>query len=1846
METKDTLSSCSYSDEQDMQKMLKRAKILKGSCLKGFSALKSNFTRKLKQCITKSEFERAFRHIFGEDVDTFTRTFSQNIDTLEQQLTKETILESNCQNAFRVLKTQFEKIFTFVLIKPSSLDGTYARKDFHAYTGMEPQLFKETILKNFDFIKNYMLKTIIHAQMIQQRLDDKEFHIQECIVQEVKASDAISEDKAQERCMTTEENVDMSKALDASVVDTESSVTESVEQDTSSRSRNDAHVDDADIIPIYDEEPMVDVHTTAEINIFAIGQQHTEQPEFNNKGEVDQNAEQCHDTCPLPAKLTDSQTTELSNQSLESKNICLKKTVAQFQKEFLRMEAHYVNLELKYQNQASKYGQHGQFSKVKSKEAKIKHDIDERGFAIATLKNELRKLTGNSVNTKFTKSSILGKLVLQPHRNQSVVRQPTAFKSERPRILKPRFASQVDVNNDLSKPVTTHYLPMERKYVVVKPPHVIASSESRNSSKNMPRFSSNDMVHNHCLKEAKKKHKKAIEIQDLVSCLLLDHKAQRMVANQNLEATLKHLGIGLLPRVVLQRQRLWKPTSKSFKTVGLRWVPTGKIFNSSTIKADSEPLNGSNVDITNQYECEQTLDVSAGTLNLSVAMTSDHKNSKLRIHDHSNELSSSKLVPKVVPSADTTTTSRQELELLFHHHITIMRQTLEESLTKFMAESTKRHEENSNIIKEIRASIDAAIRNQGASIKTLEIQIGQMSKVLQERGIEGLPGSIESNPMDHVKSISTTKADSSEIRQAQDVKILKAYDHTLPKKEEDLGSFTLPYFILIICFDKALVDIGASVSVMSFSTYTNLGPGILSHTTLTIELVDRTIKQPMGIAKNVLVRIGKFIFPIDFIILDIPEDEDVPLILDRPFLSTAHSKIDVYKRKITLRVREEKLVFKNKEDHEGKSPAEALIDIPIFVGKFSILTEIHSRGQVRANDGRMTLKEKTLHMAYRTPLDTTYGCVWTLSVFEWRVRFPSIYRLRISWVPIGIVVAVLKFSFHYRSSIVGYERVDIIIELIVKYKAEKVCHEAMVRMPLVDLKVFEDGLFRMCIDFRELSKIYLYSDCHQIRVHEDETPKTAFRMRYECYEFTVMPFGSTRGLRRSRVAFEDEFGAVEEREVSCEARQGQSRVKRELFRSCRNNMGNEPILALPKGSDNFIVMRGARVKMCDVRTLIMEEVHAMKYFIPLGSLGTRVDMSTAYHPYNDGQSECTFWMLENMFRACVRNLAEVRILTFCGMSFPTKIVIIRVFKVFSLEALNSRKCRSPVLWAEIRESNLIRPELVLETIDKVVLIKKKLKSARDRQKSYVDKRHEIRVDKTLRFVEEPVEIMDREVKKLKHMKRELVKVRWNSKCGPKFTWEHKDHMSINSIYHFEVYGHLILSMFEFVDEYSICSRVVIMEMYSVLHVMKIETIHERLKAAQDRWKSYTDNRRKPIEFEVGNYVMLKVSSSKDVLRFRNIGKLSIRFTRPFKILKSVGEVAYVLELPEEMKGIHNDFHVSHLRKFLADEMNVVTLDDIEIDLELTSQEEPKAILGRKTRQLRNKEIPFVKVQWRHCKGCSIRWDLEEMPGTLVTPNEPIDSLSIGDEHLNTILATESNEFIKSCIENLVPNPSESDGENGCDVHACFTTFSNEEINSIRIDQHHFNAESDLIESLLNHDSSIFSSSSKSNYLLDEFAGELTLLKSISPGMDETDCYPDNEIRLTKRLLYENSSPYPPEEFVSENSNVDIESFSISPIPVKDSDSYMEEIDLSFNPDDPMSPSIEDDEDDSEGDNIFLERLLHDDPIPLPDTLDFSYDVRVFLPFFTYLVTSSILHSFRNEDTIFDPGITINRFLFI
>ncbi|GJW27642.1 putative reverse transcriptase domain-containing protein [Tanacetum coccineum] len=227
------------------------------------------------------------------------------------------------------------------------------------------------------------------------------------------------------------------------------------------------------------------------------------------------------------------------------------------------------------------------------------------------------------------------------------------------------------------------------------------------------------------------------------------------------------------------------------------------------------------------------------------------------------------------------------------------------------------------------------------------------------------------------------------------------------------------------------------------------------------------------------------------------------------------------------------------------------------------------------------------------------------------------------------------------------------------------------------------------------------------------------------------------------------------------------------------------------------------------------------------ALRTRLDMSTAYHPQADGQNECTIQTLEDMLRAWVIDLGGSWDVHLPLVEFSYNNSYHSSIKCAPFEALYGRKCRSPVLWAEIGEGSLIGPELVQETTDKVVLIKEKLK-ARDRQKSYADNRrkplefevgdrvmiglvayrlrlseelsgvhntfhvsnlkkcladaslhvplNDIKVDKTLRFVEEPVEIMDREVKSLKRSKIALVKVRWNSKRGPEFTWEREDYM--------------------------------------------------------------------------------------------------------------------------------------------------------------------------------------------------------------------------------------------------------------------------------------------------------------------------------------------------------------------------------------------------------------------------------------------------------------------------------------
>lgn len=257
------------------------------------------------------------------------------------------------------------------------------------------------------------------------------------------------------------------------------------------------------------------------------------------------------------------------------------------------------------------------------------------------------------------------------------------------------------------------------------------------------------------------------------------------------------------------------------------------------------------------------------------------------------------------------------------------------------------------------------------------------------------------------------------------------------------------------------------------------------------------------------------------------------------------------------------------------------------------------------------------------------------------------------------------------------------------------------------------------------------------------------------------------------------------------------------------------------------------------------------------ALGTRLDMSTAYHPQTDGQSERTIQTLEDMLRACIIDFGKgwEKYLPLAEFSYNNSYHT--SLKAAPFEALYGRKCRSPIGWAEVGDSQLTGLELILETTEKVTQIR------------------------------------------------------------------------------------------------------------------------DRLQAARDRQKSYADQRRKPLEFQVRDKVMLKVSPWKGVIRFGKRGKLNPLYIGPFLILERIGPVAYRLELPSELSKVHDVFHVSNLKKCLSDEMPVIPMRDIRVDEKLNFVEEPIEILDREVKRLKRSRIPLVKVRWNSRHGPEFTWERED-----------------------------------------------------------------------------------------------------------------------------------------------------------------------------------------------------------------------------------------------------------------------------
>ncbi|GKC42438.1 hypothetical protein Tco_1060160 [Tanacetum coccineum] len=160
-------------------------------------------------------------------------------------------------------------------------------------------------------------------------------------------------------------------------------------------------------------------------------------------------------------------------------------------------------------------------------------------------------------------------------------------------------------------------------------------------------------------------------------------------------------------------------------------------------------------------------------------------------------------------------------------------------------------------------------------------------------------------------------------------------------------------------------------------------------------------------------------------------------------------------------------------------------------------------------------------------------------------------------------------------------------------------------------------------------------------------------------------------------------------------------------------------------------------------------------------------------------------------------------------------------------------------------------------------------------------------------------------------------------------------------------------------------------------IEKIIQIKHRLQASRDRQRSYADKRRKPLEFQVRDKVMLKVLPWKGVIRFGKRGKLNPRYIGPFKILAKVGTVAYQLELPEQLSRVHSTFHVSNLKKCLSDEPLAIPLDEIHVDNKLNFIKEPVKVMDREVKCLKQSRIPIVKFHWKSRRGLEYTWERED-----------------------------------------------------------------------------------------------------------------------------------------------------------------------------------------------------------------------------------------------------------------------------
>ncbi|GJW26162.1 hypothetical protein Tco_0039973 [Tanacetum coccineum] len=522
-------SSLNY-ETKDVHVIKYKMSKAKERCMAYFRSLHSHFQvlskDDLKATRIEHGFKREFMSLFGQDVDTFTRTMLLNVDQLQKQLDKDEFQE----------------------------DGQITDTYFVEYTEIEVQHFRDTLPQHLGNVKKSVAERTCHERQYQRRVNKRQMQ-------------------------TQKSKIDTGNALDTDLVDTESIRTASTVQDDNSRSGNDTDADDADIRPIYDEEPMAEVQLTAECNIFVIGKQHTEQPKIINEGRVNQYPEKYQVKSHMLDSSPDNQTTEYSKQSLESENYITQKTKTE---SAFAKPAHMIA-------SSSSRNSSKNMPRFSSNDMVHNHYLD---IAKKKIQERDRNST-TSVTTSARFQCTTDDSKPKPRSNNQTSRSLPVSKSSRVTITAVPKADHSKSSSSFS----------DSKQFVCSTCHKCVFNANHDAciTKLLKEVNSRAKTQSNKTTNSNKPVDQKSHTQKPGRQIFTGHRFSPNKTSAVYEKT--------SPRSDLR----WKPTGRIFKSVGLRWIPTGKLFDSCTSKVDSEPPHGSNVDIPNIHECKQTLDVSAGT---------------------------------------------------------------------------------------------------------------------------------------------------------------------------------------------------------------------------------------------------------------------------------------------------------------------------------------------------------------------------------------------------------------------------------------------------------------------------------------------------------------------------------------------------------------------------------------------------------------------------------------------------------------------------------------------------------------------------------------------------------------------------------------------------------------------------------------------------------------------------------------------------------------------------------------------------------------------------------------------------------------------------------------------------------------------------------------------------------------------------------------------------------------------------------------------------------------------------------------------------------------------------------